>query len=66
MVNGVKCPKCGSKQITANKEGFSGKKALVGGLLTGGIGLLAGCIGSKKIKITCLNCGHNWEPSKEK
>ena len=58
----IKCPKCGSTQLTANKKGFSGKKAVGGALLTGGIGLLAGTIGSNKIKITCLACGHQFKP----
>jgi len=58
----IKCSKCRSTKITANKKGFGAGKALVGGLLTGGIGLLGGFIGSKKIIITCLNCGHKWSP----
>jgi len=62
MSNEIHCPKCGSTQITATKKGFSGKKAVVGGLLTGGIGLLAGTIGSNKIMITCLACGHEFRP----
>lgn len=31
---------------------------MAGAVLTGGIGLLAGTIGSNRIKITCINCGH--------
>ncbi|MGC9151663.1 MAG: hypothetical protein ACP5F6_07890 [Microbacter sp.] len=58
----IRCPKCGSNQITANKKGFGGGKALAGVLLTGGIGLLGGTIGSNKIKITCLACGYSWKP----
>ncbi len=58
----ILCPKCGSNQITANKKGFSGKKAVVGAVITGGIGLLAGTIGSNKVKITCLSCGHVFKP----
>lgn len=58
----IGCPKCGSTQITANKKGFSGKKAVAGAVLTGGIGLLAGTIGSNKIKITCLSCGNQFQP----
>jgi len=58
----VRCPKCGSNQLTANKKGFSGKKAVVGGLLTGGVGLLAGTLGSNKVKITCLACGKEFKP----
>lgn len=60
----IKCPKCGSTQITANKKGFSGGKAVAGAILTGGIGLLGGFLGSSKVKITCLNCGHSWSPGK--
>jgi ribosomal protein S27E len=58
----VHCPKCRSTQITASKKGFSGKNAVAGAILTGGIGLLAGTIGSNKVRITCLNCGHVFRP----
>lgn len=58
----VLCPKCGSDQITANKKGFSGKKAVAGAVLTGGVGILAGTLGSNKVKITCLSCGHEFKP----
>jgi predicted RNA-binding Zn-ribbon protein involved in translation (DUF1610 family) len=54
------CPKCGSTSLTANKKGFGVGKAVVGGLIAGPIGLAAGGIGSKKVRITCLNCGHDW------
>ncbi len=62
MSNEVSCPKCSSTSLSANKKGFSGKKAVAGAILTGGIGLLAGTIGSNKVKITCLNCGHEFSP----
>lgn len=52
------CPKCGSTQLHSAKKGFSGGKALAGVLLTGGVGLLAGTIGSGDIVVTCLACGH--------
>jgi hypothetical protein len=64
--NEICCPKCGSNQITANKKGFSGQKAVAGAVLTGGIGLLAGTIGSNKILITCLNCGNQFKPGSAK
>ena len=60
--NQIHCPRCNSTQVTANKKGFSGGKAAAGALLTGGIGLLAGTIGSKNIVITCLNCGKEFKP----
>lgn len=56
----VKCPCCGSMQITANKKGYSAGKAVAGLAIAGGIGLLAGFIGSGNIKITCLKCGYSW------
>ena len=62
----IRCPKCGSNQITADKKGFSGTKAVAGAVLTGGIGLLAGTIGSNKVKITCLACGHQFKPGQDK
>ena len=58
----IGCPKCGSTQLSANKKGFSGKKAVAGAVLTGGIGLLAGTIGRNKVKITCLSCGNQFKP----
>lgn len=57
----IKCPQCGSTQITGTKKGYSGGKAVSGALLLGPLGLLAGLHGSKKIMVTCLNCGHQWE-----
>ncbi len=62
MEDEIKCPRCGSKQLTANKKGFGLGKALVGGVLLGGIGLLGGFLGSGKVKITCLKCGYSWHP----
>lgn len=58
--NIARCPKCGSASLTANKKGFGIGKAVVGAALTGGIGLAAGNIGAKKVRITCLNCGKQW------
>ena len=57
----VNCPECGSDQLFADKKGFGAGKALAGALLTGGIGLLAGFVGSSQIYMTCLACGHRWE-----
>ena len=56
------CPNCGSSQLTANKKGFGAGKAVTGAILTGGIGLLAGFIGSGNVKVTCLKCGSKWNP----
>ena len=57
----IKCRKCGSSQLTANKKGCGLGKAAVGGLLLGPLGLFGGVLGSGKVKITCLKCGHQWK-----
>lgn len=59
----VKCPKCSSTQITAQKKGFGFGKALAGIFVAGPLGLLAGGIGKNNIEITCLNCGNKWKPT---
>jgi len=61
----IKCPSCKSEQVSAQKKGFSGRKAVAGAVLTGGIGILAGTIGSNKMRVYCLKCGHDWDPAKE-
>jgi hypothetical protein len=57
----IRCPKCKSPQIAAGNKGFGLGKAAVGGILLGPAGLLGGMIGSNKVLITCLKCGHKWE-----
>lgn len=52
------CPKCGSTSLSADKKGFGVGKAVIGAQLIGGpIGLVAGNLGAKKVRVTCLNCG---------
>jgi len=58
----VCCPRCGSTQLNAQRKGFGWGKALIGGALTGGIGLIAGFHGSRKVLVTCLKCGHQFCP----
>jgi DNA-directed RNA polymerase subunit RPC12/RpoP len=43
----VRCPKCGSAKIHAEKRGWN---------------IWVGFIGSGKIVITCLACGHKFKP----
>lgn len=66
------CPKCYSTSLTANKKGFGIGKAVVGGIAgvaTGGtlglVGLAAGNIGAKKVRVTCLKCGHQFWAGKK-
>jgi TM2 domain-containing membrane protein YozV len=58
------CPKCHSTSLTANKKGFGVGKAAAGVLIAGPYGLLAGGIGSKKVTVTCLNCGNQFKPGR--
>lgn len=62
MENKIKCPKCGSEQISAHKKGFSGGKAVAGAVIACPLGIAAGTLGSNKMKITCLKCGHVFNP----
>ena len=55
------CPKCHSRELHTEQKGFSGGKALAGAVVAGGIGLLAGTIGSKDVQITCLKCGNRFK-----
>lgn len=58
----VRCPRCGSKSITAQKKGFGLAKGAAGVFVAGAYGVVAAGIGKNKILITCLNCGHRWKP----
>ncbi|MFA5537560.1 MAG: hypothetical protein WDA53_10420 [Bacillota bacterium] len=58
------CPRCGYTQFHAGDKGFGLGKAAAGGLLLGPVGLLGGLIGSKKVILTCLNCGRKWQAGK--
>lgn len=61
----LRCPKCGSTQISANQKGFGAGKACLGTLLGCGIcGLLCGFLGKNKMLITCLACGYQWKAGK--
>ena len=61
----MRCPKCHGTniQIMGNdRKGFSVGKAVVGGLLTGGVGLLAGFAGKKgKYDCYCNDCGKRFK-----
>lgn len=60
--NVVRCPKCGSSHLSANKKGFSLGKAIAGGVILVPIaGVATGMIGKNKIIITCLNCGKQFK-----
>ena len=62
----LRCPKCRSSSFTSNKKGFGLGKAITGGVLLGGVGLLGGFVGSDKVQVTCLHCGHQWKAGQRK
>lgn len=55
------CPKCLSTSLSTNKKGGSITKGLVGGLVLGPLGLLAGGIGRNKIDMYCMKCGNKFK-----
>ena len=59
------CPKCKSASLSANKKGFGVGKAVAGAMLTGGLGLMAGNINAKKVRLTCMKCGHQFWAGKK-
>lgn len=59
------CPKCHSTSLSANKKGFGIGKAVIGAAAAGPLGLTAGNIGSQKVKVTCLKCGHQFMAGKK-
>jgi hypothetical protein len=77
----VCCPKCHSTSLSVGKKGYSFGFAFLGflvfgalsGLFLGGFGIIIGIIfgiicggeSSKKIRITCLKCGHKFYPGKK-
>jgi hypothetical protein len=49
MSDEVRCPKCQSTSVHAGKRGWK---------------MTTGFLGSSKIIITCLQCGHKFKPGK--
>jgi DNA-directed RNA polymerase subunit RPC12/RpoP len=56
----IKCPNCGSTEISIQKEGFNAGSACCGAILAGPLGILCGAKGANKLNRHCLNCGHKW------
>lgn len=60
------CPKCGSTSLSAHKKGFGIGKAVIGVAVTvTPLGLMAGNLGAKKVRITCMNCGKQFWAGKQ-
>lgn len=62
----VYCPRCLCTSISADKKGFGIGKAVIGSsVIKHPIGLVAGNIGAKKVRCTCLKCGYSWIAGKQ-
>ena len=62
----VYCPKCLSTSISGNKKGFGIGKAILGSAIaTNPLGLVAGNLGAKKVRCTCMKCGYSWMSGKK-
>lgn len=59
----AKCPHCGSSSLVANKKGYGIGKGVIGAAMFGPLGLIAGNIGSDEVRMTCLNCGRQYQRS---
>lgn len=55
-----RCPKCGSYDISIQKEGFDASSACCGAFLLGPLGLLCGAKESNRLNSHCIKCGHKW------
>ena len=67
MSEEVCCSLCGSTQITAQKQGLNAGGAILGEVLLGPLGMIAGAAqGAQEITVTCLGCGHAWKPKEER
>ncbi len=54
------CPRCGSKDVYVEKQGFSWRNGIIGSLFFGNHGFLAGFIGSEDYDCECGCCGFEW------
>lgn len=61
-MSGLKCPKCKSAHTAIDRQGFGAKKAVMGAVIAGPLGLVAGAINKNKVKNSCGACGHSWMP----
>lgn len=59
------CPMCGESHgwilIDITKKGFNAKKAIIGGVFLGYVGLAAGAFGNKKSLYICKKCNFQHE-----
>lgn len=57
----IHCPKCFSTYLRTDNKGFSFGKAIVGSIVLGPLGILAGGLGMKNARVVCNKCGHKFK-----
>ena len=62
----VRCPMCGSTQVTAVRRGYDPGCGCLGVLLFSWIGLLLGFLNADRVDLVCSRCGARWEPGSDK
>ena len=60
------CPTCCSTDLEFRKKGYGFGKGLVGAMLLGPLGALAGGIGYKDVECLCHHCGNRFTPKPRK
>ncbi len=56
----VRCPACGSTQISAVRRNYDSGCGCLGLLLFGWVGLLLGLLGADDVEMVCNQCGARW------
>lgn len=56
-----KCYACQSENIIREKKGFRGGYAILGAVLLGPVGLVAGAVNSNDYWYICEDCGFKWD-----
>ena len=60
----VRCPVCGSPEISAVQSTYNPGCGCLGMLIFGWIGLLLGLLGAGKVELVCRHCGAVWKAGK--
>lgn len=58
----ARCPRCASTSISMGTKGFSASHGVAGAMLVGPVGLAAGASRMNDPVVTCISCGHSWDP----
>ena len=56
----VRCPACGSTQISAVRRNYDSGCGCLSLLLFGWVGLLLGLLGADDVEMVCNQCGARW------